>query len=407
VSRTRVILALALGYAVLGVLMNSVGIVILQSVRHFDATKALGSTLEACKDLSVVVASFLLATRIASFGYRRTLISVMAALALTCACASFANSFQAMQLLFVVTGLGFGAAKIATYSAVGLVSNDANDHAAITVFIEGLFMVGILAGIWLFGWFVGSEARGGNWLVVYRVLAAVCAGVALIWALTPLTEQAAVSDTTSANVREMMRLFALPTIIIILAALFLYVLVEQGVGTWLPTFNAEVLHLSPATSVQFSSIYVGALALGRLGSGPLFRRLGWLPVLLFCIVGVAALMLVSLPLAGTTRTGSYGTWFGVPFAAYLFPMIGLLLAPIYPTLCSAALTAVTKPLHATLTGLIVIFSALGGTLGSFIVGMLFQRMSGSEAFMCLLLPLIAIGFALPFIAKAKAEASSG
>src|SRR3546814_20060490 len=77
-DRARIIVALALTYAVLGILMNSVGVVILQSIRHFAATKTLGSTLEACKDLSVVAASFLLATRIPSLGYRRALIGVMA-----------------------------------------------------------------------------------------------------------------------------------------------------------------------------------------------------------------------------------------------------------------------------------------------------------------------------------------
>ena len=76
-NRIRVIIALALTYAVLGILMNSVGVVILQSIRHFDATKPMGSTLEACKDLSVVAASFLLATRVPAFGYRRALIGVM------------------------------------------------------------------------------------------------------------------------------------------------------------------------------------------------------------------------------------------------------------------------------------------------------------------------------------------
>ena len=59
--RVRTIVALALTYALLGILMNSVGAVILQSIRHLDATRMMGSSLEACKDLSVVAASFLLA----------------------------------------------------------------------------------------------------------------------------------------------------------------------------------------------------------------------------------------------------------------------------------------------------------------------------------------------------------
>src|SRR5688572_15827826 len=106
-DRARIIVALALTYAVLGILMNSVGVVILQSIRHFAATKTLGSTLEACKDLSVVAASFLLATRIPSFGYRRALIGVMALMCAACLLVSFASGFLAMQALFVAIGLSF------------------------------------------------------------------------------------------------------------------------------------------------------------------------------------------------------------------------------------------------------------------------------------------------------------
>ncbi|MFT3978074.1 MAG: hypothetical protein QM688_13320 [Sphingomonas bacterium] len=187
-TRTRTIIALALGYALLGILMNSVGVVILQSIRHFDATRPMGSTLEACKDLSVVAASFLLATRIPAFGYRRTLIVVMAAMALVCAAASFADAFLAMQLLFVATGLSFGAAKVATYATIGLIARDADDHAAVTGQVEGVFMVGLLAGVWLFGAFVARDAAGNGWASI--AAGAACAAPRAM-AGTPLDERGA------------------------------------------------------------------------------------------------------------------------------------------------------------------------------------------------------------------------
>ncbi|QKS00085.1 MFS transporter [Sphingomonas sp. CL5.1] len=401
--RTRTIIALALGYALVGILMNSVGVVILQSIRHFDATKPMGSTLEACKDLSVVAASFLLATRIPAFGYRRTLMAVMAAMALACVAASFANAFTAMQLLFVVTGLSFGAAKVATYAAIGLVAHDADDHAAVTGQIEGVFMIGLLAGVWLFGAFVARDTAGGSWLGVYRLLAAGFALVALAWLAVPLDERGAIApEAARAGWRQMAALAALPTTIAVLAALFLYVLIEQGVGSWLPTFNNEVLRLSPAMSVEMSSIYVGALAVGRFASAPLFRRFGWLPVLLGCVAGAAALMAVALPLARGVDASAAQGWADAPAAAFLFPLIGVMLAPIYPTLCSVALSGLAKGRQAALMGLIVIFSALGGTLGSLIVSLMFQHAPGRYVFYILLLPLALIGAVLPVIRRRQA-----
>ena len=179
--RVRTIVALALTYALLGILMNSVGAVILQSIRHLDATRMMGSSLEACKDLSVVAASFLLATRVPAFGYRRALIAVLATMAAACLAASFAESFVAMQLLFVITGLGFGVAKIATYSTIGLLARDSADHASITGTIEGVFMIGVLVGAWLFGWFIGADEQGGGWLRVYWLLAGLCITAAWLW----------------------------------------------------------------------------------------------------------------------------------------------------------------------------------------------------------------------------------
>ncbi|HEY0595025.1 MFS transporter, partial [Sphingopyxis sp.] len=172
--RTRTIVTLALTYALLGLLMNSVGIVILQSITHFGATKLMGSTLEACKDLSVVVASFLLVAAVPAFGYRRSLTAILAAMAVACLFASFATGFAAMQALFVATGLSFGITKIATYSTIGLVARDPADHASITGLVEGVFMGGVLAGAWIFGWFIDI----GDWLRVYWLLAALCAVMA-------------------------------------------------------------------------------------------------------------------------------------------------------------------------------------------------------------------------------------
>ncbi|KQS02354.1 hypothetical protein ASG11_16490 [Sphingomonas sp. Leaf357] len=400
-ARWRVLIALGLTYALLGILMNSVGVVILQSIRHFDASKPGGSTLEACKDLSVVVASFFLATRIPAFGYRRALIGVMAAIALACLGASFAHAFVAMQLLFVATGLCFGIAKVSTYAAIGLLARDPADHASITGIIEGVFMVGLLAGVWLFGWFVGSDATGSDWLRVYWVLAALCAFASLLWRTTPLDETAAIVGETDqpSGWREMLSLAALPATVAFLAGIFCYVLLEQSVGTWLPTFNNEVLHLPPAMSVQMSSIFVGALAFGRLVSGLVLRRFDWLPVLLGCLACVALLIVATLPATRSLVARPDVTWSTAPVAAFLFPLLGVFLAPIYPTLCSIVLSALPRHRHAAMIGMIVVFSALGGTIGSFLTGLLFQHVSGQIAFYFALLPLALIAIALGWIRR--------
>ena len=390
---TRAILALCFSYALLGLLMNSVGTVILQSIARYAVSKPHAATLEACKDLSVVVASFLFATALPRFGLRRAQIVVALLIAAGSLAISVADGFVAMQLFFVLVGLCFGTAKVATYASIGLIRSDREAHASLTVLIEGVFMVGILAGIWLFGWFIGRDATGQGWLGVYRVIAALAVAAALLWWSVDLDERAVRVEEAPGR-GAMLALLALPATIAFLTAIFLYVLVEQSIGTWLPTFNNQVLHLPSAMSVQASSIFVAALAVGRLGASPLVTRLGWLRLLLGCLAVVAALVLLTLPTTrGVVARADIG-WMNAPVAAYIFPLIGVAMAPIYPIVSSVVLSALPHERHAAMVGLMVIFSALGGTIGSFITGVVFERFSGQTAFYLVLLPLVLIAAAL-------------
>ena len=401
-----VVIALASSYALLGLLMNSVGTVILQSIAHYGASKPQAATLEGCKDLSVVVASFLFATALPRFGFRRAQITVMLLVAAGALAISIADGFLAMQLFFVLIGLCFGVAKVATYATIGLLHQDRERHAGLTALVEGIFMVGILAGIWLFGWFIGRDASGHGWLAVYPVIAVLAIASAALWWCVDLDERAshAVEGAAAPGRRDMLALLVLPTTIAFLAAIFFYVLVEQSVGTWLPTFNNQVLHLPSAMSVQVSSIFVAALAVGRLGASGVVARVGWLRLLLGCLGIVAVLVVLTLPMTrGVTPRAGIG-WSDAPIAAYIFPLIGVFMAPIYPIVSSAVLSALPRDRHAAMVGLMVIFSALGGTIGSLITGVVFDRFSGQTAFYLVLVPLGLIGIALLRLSRLTAAA---
>ncbi|MEK6541528.1 MAG: MFS transporter, partial [Pseudomonadota bacterium] len=72
---------------------------------------------------------------------------------------------------------------------------------------------------------------------------------------------------------------------------------------------------------------------------------------------------------------------------YILPLIGLFLAPIYPAINSAILSSLPKHNHAAMTGLLVVFSALGGTTGSYITGQVFAAFDGQTAFYLSIIPM--------------------
>ena len=101
------------------------------------------------------------------------------------------------------------------------------------------------------------------------------------------------------------------------------------------------------------------------------------------------MVLLSLPLSADAITTETTTWFNAPAVVYLFPLMGIFLAPIYPAINSVVLSTLPKHLHSSMSGLIVVFSALGGTTGSIITGHLFEQFEGAQqnAFYASLVPM--------------------
>jgi fucose permease len=400
-ARRRAILALALSYILFAMLLNSVGTVILQVTHSFGVSKTQASLLEACKDLSIALVSVLLAFAVPRIGYRNTLIAAPAAVAAASVAMPLLRSFGMTEVFFVVVGLAFGLTKVAVYSSIGLLSPDARGHASLTGFIEGLFMVGVVGGGWLFAAFSGAGAAARlAWLNVYWLFAGLAAASSLLWLATPLDEREAAATAPTGwrgwlrDYGDMRHLLLRPLVIVFLISAFLYVLIEQGVGTWLPTFLNEILKLPPVLAIQMTTLFAGSLAAGRLAAGVLLRRVAWFWVLSACVVGMGALVLIVLPLARDAPARPVLDWSHAPVAAYGLPLIGLVMSPIYPTLCSVVLSATPKAKHASLIGLIVVFSALGGTLGSRLTGLVFSRFGGVNAFYAVLPPMLLLLIAL-------------
>jgi fucose permease len=299
--------------------------------------------------------------------------------------------------------------KVSVYSSIGLVAQDSKQHAGITNMLEGFFMVGVLSAYWIFGFFIDSNDPASlGWLNVYWLLSGLCAATFLLVLFTRFDEGAAAAPHSRGPVADfvdMLRLFTRPLVCVFVLTAFLYVLVEQSVGTWLPTFNNEILKLPAAMSVQVTSIYAACLALGRLSAGVVMRRLNWYPVLAVCMLAMGAVVLLALPLARDIAHDPNVGWATAPAAAFLFPLVGLFMAPIYPGINSVMLSSLPRHQHAPMTGLLVIFSALGGTTGSLITGYVFGRFNGHFAFYLTLVPM-ALMLASLYFFRREVERSS-
>jgi FHS family glucose/mannose:H+ symporter-like MFS transporter len=361
----RIKISIFLNYFLFAILLNSVGTVILQVQHYFGVLESSAAILEGFKDFSIALASFTIASFINRIGYRKSMLLALAIMACTCFVIPLIKTFLAIKLLFAITGICFALIRV-------------------SVFIDD------------------RNASSGNWFKAYYVLSAL-SGLAFLWLLiSPLNESASKPEKSLKMKDEfagMLKLIVLPIVLSFVICAFFSVLLEQSIMSWLPTFNNKVLQLSASVSVLIASILPASYALGRFLAGIVMKKFNWFAVLVTCLLAAACLVLIALPLAKSTDGLGIMTWFGIPVAAYTFPLIGFFLAPIYPAINSIVLSSLPKSRHGAMAGLIGLFSALGGTLGSIVTGNIFQRYGGQTAFYFSLIPIAILITALYIFKK--------
>lgn len=388
----RVKLSLFLNYFVFAILLNSVGTVILQVQNNFSVSKGAASVLEGFKDLPIAITSFLVASYVVKIGYKKTMLIALGLVTAMCLAMPSAPSFLMTKLLFATVGVSFALIKVSVFATLGLVTANKKEHLSLMSFLESFFMIGVLTGYFIFASVVDNDnPQSTKWFNIYYLLAGLSALAFLLLFTTPLDESTVQEKekgkSLEQNFIEMLRLIALPLVLVFICSAFFYVLIEQSIMSWLPTFNKDVLKLSTSMSIQMASILSGAIALGRLLAGFVLKKLDWLIVLVCCLVGAASIVLITVPLTNNISAASISSFSDIPLVGFAFPLIGLFLAPVYPAINSVILSNLPVNKHASMSGLIVVFSALGGTTGSIITGHIFDAYGGQTAFYSSLLPV--------------------
>ncbi|MED7787881.1 MFS transporter [Francisella sp. 19X1-34] len=382
---------LIVNFCLFSIIANTEGPAITAAIKYYHTSYQAASYLPVVRDGLNLLVSLSVFGVLIKLGYRRSLIGILVIIGIGCLIFPFINSFTALLVLFAIIGALFALTKLCIYTLVTTVTNSKQEYASTISLVEGFYMTAQCASFWIFGTAIHYE--GQNWVNLYWLFTGIAVVVIILWLFVPTDETKVREKQISIKneYKEMFKLIKKPLTLMFLIITAFYLFIEASLLTWLPTFNNQGLHISIALSIYIGSIITASIAIGRLSGAYILKRFKWNIYLLITISLAMIYLIIMIFLIksalDTEPVAEIKTWGDIPFAAYLFPLIGLLLGPVYPALAAVTLKSVPDKRNAGMMVLLMVFLGIGGISGQKTIGVLFGVLGPFYAFVSLLVPL--------------------
>ncbi|WP_299549834.1 MFS transporter [Seonamhaeicola sp.] len=330
-NKLNIKISLFLIYFVFAALLNSVGILVERSQEVYGVLKAEAAILEPFKDISIAVCSFLVGIFLPKIGYKKGLLISLIIVFVGCLGMYFSNIFWAVKILFACVGMSFAIVKVAVFTLIGFVTDSEEGHSQLMSLVETVFMLGIIFMYVIFPLFF-DENDENAWLRGYLLMAGIIAVSFFIILFSKFQIESQPNEQLlSINSKVLVKLLANSRVWLFAIFAFFYVMTEQGIMTWLPTFNKEVLHITPKLATQMAVILMISYAVGRFLTGILVKRIKWYYIASSGVVISALLVLLVLPMAQNINATSFDSIFSLPIVSFLFPHNRLVFSSALPT----------------------------------------------------------------------------
>lgn len=342
--------ALVLHIGAMGGAVGAIGALIPEMIRSFDWPYTHAGLVVAAGSASFVLSTTAAGFVLPRFGVR---VTVAAGLLLEVLGLLLFGAWPGVALtaaVYALLGVGFGAMEVAGNELV--ISMERGGRGQLMNLVHAAFAVGGITVTWATSWFLES---GGDWRLVYRLLAGATLLVALFLLTRPALVVTGMARGAGGAAQQGRRRRSVPDrsqalLLVILAAMGVYVGIELGVAAWMSEFIVTAVGGSVAEGARIVSLYWVGLCLGRVGVGILHRGTGHARVILTLAAVAVVGLTITVPAGGLGWAAAGAVITGIGLSA-LYPLLISLAGSEYPTRRSQAM------------GL----TAAGGGLGSMLV----------------------------------------
>lgn len=358
-QRSKISLPLQLTFLIFSMVLNCMGIVILQLSEEKIAYEKLGF-LESFKDLPIAFISLFIVHFISRFGAKKSLIFSLSVVGICSLILPFVEVFWFYKLWFAIIGTCFAIGKICVF---GILRNNVTDERSLAKSmnsVEASFMIGIFVVNTGFGWLI-SSTYSEFWKFGFLFISLLCAVTVFLFSRLQVSE--AVKTRKNSILKDLTGLFS-PALLFFLAIIFSIVFIEQSFNSWLPSFYKNHLKVNSFFALQATSFLALFSYAGRMLTAYVIHRFSLPRYYLSCL---ALILLVLSVISGIQLFSSEGS----TVLLFLFPVTGFFLAPLYPVINSKMISGIDRSKAELFTALIVIFSSLGSSLSSVIMSILF------------------------------------
>lgn len=375
-------LNLILSFIVFSMLLNSMSVIILQfSQNNIQSYTGLGS-LEFFKDIPNALVSIFLVEYIKKYSFNKALAISLILTAICSFSLPFLNAFWFLKIWFILIGISFSVAKICVFSIIKQITTDEKDFSRLMSQTEASFMLGIFLVNIEFALILNSDYKDfwkfGFWLVG---LISIIASINMMKA--KLNEENPRTEDVSYALSKSWKFFFKRNFLLFFVIIFFIVFTEQIFNSWLPTFYKNELKTNSFFALQSSAFLALFSFVGRIIASKVVTKFEILKYYFFCITFSVFLIFLSYIIG-------YENKLTTNILLFLFPLIGIFISPLYPLINSKFLATYSNNMVSKIVSFIILFTSLGGSIGSLSTSLIFEKKLGSYYFLFASFPLILI-----------------